>query len=367
MRITIPLLVMLIAGGYPSSATPAPTSVPPPDAVQGAPASPPTLCYPTGVPKPAAVPVVDKSVCRELPAIVTRTLDAELGRRFRPSVDGATLGIERKCSPLGATIAEVVFERGSGHGASLELWRMTRSKDGKSYDLHGLAYAESPIGNNAQGTKPVVKVARAVVSAELVTPHLDAVAAGLMVQLREVKPPLEARRGLAMRGGSSSADFHLLVGLRDLSGRQIQGHFTGYPNSNSELRYLPLVVTAEPLHTLLQNIEFKETTVTEEDRAHFAERLFDGQTRFDNDFSWWVTEREVSMARSFGSPPTIPILLSRLSPQKRNRFLVNDKRNAVDAIAQISGWDIRLDEKGRERPLEDVAKEYLRECSRASE
>jgi hypothetical protein len=170
-----------------------------------------------------------------------------------------------------------------------------------------------------------------------------------------------------MRGGSSSANFHLLVGLRDLSGRQLQGHYTGYPSSNSELRYLPLVVTAEPLHKLVQTIEFKETTVTEEDRAHFAERFFDGQTRFDNDFSWWVTKREVSMARSYGSPPIITILLSRLSPQERSRFPMNDKRHAVDAIAQISGWDIRVDEKGRERPLEDVAKEYLRECSRARE
>jgi hypothetical protein len=46
---------------------------------------------------------------------------------------------------------------------------------------------------------------------------------------------------------------------------------------------------------------------------------------------------------------------------------VDAERNAIEAIAGISGWDVRLDEKGRERAVEDVAREYLNECGRAIE
>ena len=109
------------------------------------------------------------------------------------------------------------------------------------------------------------------------------------------------------------------------------------------------MVVAEPLHDLVANIEFKETTVSNEDRAHFTERLADGQTRFDDDFTWWVMEREVSMARSFGSPPVIPMLLSLLSPQKRDQSSMDAEKDALEAIAGISGWDVRLDENGGER------------------
>ena len=173
---------------------------------------------------------------------------------------------------------------------------------------------------------------------------------------------------LGMRGSSSSADFHLLVRFRDASGHQFQDQYTGYVRSSSALRHPPLVVVAESLHDLVANIEFKETTVTSKDRAHFAERLADGQTRFDDDFTWWVMEREVSMPRSLGSPPVIPMLLSRLSPQKRNCSSVNAEKDALEAIAVISGWDLRLDENGGELAVEDVARaDYLSECGRAIE
>ena len=282
-------------------------------------------------------------------------------------MEGATLGIEHGCSPLGDTITEVVFERGSGHGSSLELWRMTRSKDGSSYDLHGLAFADAPLAGDPQVTRGVGKTARARVSAQDVEAHLPTLVAGLTVKLREIELPPEDGQGLGMRGSGSHTDFHLLVRLRDGSGHQLQGRYTGYPSSTSALGYLPLVVVSEPLHDLVANIEFKETAVTDEDRAHFAERLADGQTRFDDDLAWWVMEREVSMARAFGSPPVIPMLLSRLSPQKRDRSSMDAEKDALAAIAAISGWDVRLDERGAVRPVEDVARDYLSECGRAIE
>jgi hypothetical protein len=61
------------------------------------------------------------------------------------------------------------------------------------------------------------------------------------------------------------------------------------------------------------------------------------------------------------------MLLSRLSPQKRNRSSVNAEKDALEAIAVISGWDVRLDENGGERAVEDVARDYLSECGRAIE
>ena len=367
MRITITSLVILVAGSCSTAAAPSLKRVVTPTASSGQVAVPPNLCYPTGVPRSVTASMAHTGTCRTLPTKSRQTLRAELNKRFRPSRDGAKLRAEYGCNPLGDTITEVVFERGSGHGFSLELWRMTRSKDGKSYNVHGLAFADSRRGDDPQNIRPVTKVARAVVSARLVDPHLEAIVAGLTVTLREVAPPPKANMGLGMRGFGSSNDFHVLVRLRDASGYQIQGQYTGYSSSGAQLRYLPLVVISEPLHHLVENIKFKESSVTNEDRAHFAERLADGQSRFDNNSTWWVMERQVSMARSFGSPSIIPILLTRLSPKKRDRSSVDTERNAIEAIAEISGWDVRRHENGRKRAVEDVARDYLKECGRAME
>jgi hypothetical protein len=367
MRMTITLLVILLAIGCSAAAIPPSTSVAPPTTSHEKEVDRANLCFPAGIPNPVTVSSAATDGCRPVVTNSTDKLDAELNKRFQPSMAGATLGIEHGCSPLGDTITEVVFERGSGHGLSLELWRMTRSKDGNSYDLHGLAFAEARIAGDPRVTRPVVKVARAVVPAQDIDPHLAPIVAGLTVKPREIEPPPKDDMGLGMRGSSSSADFHLLVRLRDTACHQLQGQYTGYPSSSSALRYLSLVVVAEPLHDLVANIEFKETTVTNKDRAHFAERLADGQTRFDDDFTWWVMERVVGMACSFGSPPVIPMLLSRLAPQKRNRSSVDAEKDALEAIAGISGWDVRLDENGGERAVEDVARDYLSECGRAIE
>ena len=64
------------------------------------------------------------------------------------------------------------------------------------------------------------------------------------------------------------------------------------------------------------------------------------------------------MAVAAGSPRLIPLILPALSSDEQQ-----SQELAVAALAASTGWDVRRDASGNQRPWLDVLGDYRRQCS----
>ncbi len=302
---------------------------------------PPARATPTPAPPP----------CHRASKRIEKAVTPKVVRRFHPMHTGGTARVDYGCDGLGAQIAEIVVETGSGHGGNLGLWRATRRTDG-TYDVRGMAYqGDSMIGHAAN---PPFELATGTVA----LPDLEIARAALTATIREVTPPPPPNGSLGISGWSSSRDFHLLVRLTDADGRVVERQYTGYESSSNQLAYLGLEIAADALAPI-DALATKPGTATADDRALFIERFLAAVPHFDDTFYWWVMERYVDLARFLGTRQTIAGLLTRLlvaDPTSRSK--VDARADAVDAIANITGWDAR--DGGRS--VEDAALAYLAQC-----
>jgi hypothetical protein len=346
-------------------------------------ATPPPSPDPAAVPGPAAAPAArpcpfqraparpvppPPAQCANVPSALAASLRRTMESRYRPYVQNARLDVTFACDPLDDPIEELVFERGAGHGFSLQLWRFQRRRDGSAYDVRAIGYALDARANGG-GVPEGYVLGSGVVGARELRTRLDLVRATLLATLTEVEPPLPPG---AMHGFSTSAsshDFHLLLRLRDAAGRELAGRYTGYESTGESQRlHLPLEIAAEEIEPLLEPVDLAAGAATDEDRAFFAERFNDTIGRFDDDFHWWVTERYVSMARGLGSPLLVPGLLGRLRvASEDDRSTVDARADALEALARITGWDARADERGAARSATEAAEAYRQACAGALE
>jgi hypothetical protein len=87
---------------------------------------------------------------------------------------------------------------------------------------------------------------------------------------------------------------------------------------------------------------------------------------------WYVTRALLVLAAHVGSPDLVPSLVEQLGPAAARAVAgpsanAEAQRLAVDALASITGQDLRLDGNGNARPLADVVADYRRECGAAAE
>jgi hypothetical protein len=299
-----------------------------------------------------ATPPVPKTAapCHRAPAATEAAIRAAIAKRYEPEHDGGKSDVKFGCDGLGPQIREIVIEGGSGHGGSLTLWSARRNSASK-YDVRGIVY---------QGTsmvKAASKTPYQLASATVAIPDLELVRAVLGATVSEVAPPPPPGMTGGMRGSSSSHDFHLLVRLTDDDGRVLERQYTGYAGSSDQDRYLGLEVANEALG-VITSIASATGTPNDEDRALFNARFAASVPHFDDQFYWWVMERQVDLARFLGTPATIGGLLTRLTIKKSDRSKVDARANAVDALAKITGWDARAGGKS----VEQAAARYLAEC-----
>ncbi|MBA2541141.1 MAG: hypothetical protein H0V17_15985, partial [Deltaproteobacteria bacterium] len=186
--------------------------------------------------------------------------------------------------------------------------------------------------------------------------NLETVRAALAAKVSEREPPPKPGAGLGGSASFSSHDFHILVRLVDDNGRVLERHYTGYAGSLGQDTFLGAVLAGESL-AAITSLKGAAGTPATDDRALFTERFNAAVPRFDADFSWWVMERFVELARHFGTRAIIPGLLTRLVVTKPDRSKVDARADALAALAQITGWDARTGVS-----VEDAAAAYRREC-----
>jgi hypothetical protein len=291
--------------------------------------------------------------CHRAPREIAAALRAELDGRYLRGFANSTLQVTFPCDGLGPVIREIVIETGEGHGGSLELWRATRGTRG--YDVRGIVYQG---GSLTQSARPHAIATGTVAHQAL---ELERVRAALVAKPREVRP--RPARGVVDSPSwtLSSRDFHVVIRLVDDAGRVLERRYTGYAGSDGQDVYLGPELALEALAPITQ-LSASPLAPGDPDRALFAERFLAAAPHFDDEYAWWVMERMVDLSRALGSRALIPALLTRLVVDEPTRSRVDARRDAVDALARITGWDARGGPAGARSSDEDAAAAYLAAC-----
>ncbi len=329
----------------PAQTTPAQTEAAPIAAADDDPATP-RWCIPSAPPPTPPGPSVAHYDCQRHATAVVRAVDARLRKLWTPARSPSRLEIHRTCDPLADTITRVVIESGYGHGFSLHLWQLERTDD-RDWAVSRLDYR----GDSADGVASVGRV-----GARVIDPLLAASRVALVSDAFEVTLPSE---GLSLTAAMGSGDFHRVVRLEDDDGDVLERRFTGYPGNG--LEEAPVVVASDALLEVLEAVPLAERPAEPVDRGFFVERYAAAAPHFDDEFFWWVTERYIVMARSFGQASLIPSLVERAT-KPGEHSVARARETAVAALAAVTGHDLRVGADGKPRALELAAADYAAAC-----
>lgn len=266
---------------------------------------------------------------------VEQRLRATMIVQDKPSL----LVVDWGCDEAHGALREMVLEDGSGHGGSLRVIRFQWQSGGR-VTIRKIA--------SSHYYQPGVTLEHAETSATQLAPIVATSRVALLARPHVVR--LRAKNGSYQRGGSSSNDFHLLLRLTDDGGRVTEDHFTGYESSRAQAQIVPMRLATEPIRKLLEGLSFARAEATDDDRAFFTARL--ARTLATKPF-WWVKERYVATAATFGTVDAIPMLVA-LAGEKGEASADRTRVHALDALAAITGWDPRLDGE-RKRSIDEAA------------
>ncbi len=289
-----------------------------------------------------------------------RVVENTLRARFERVNTHTRLFVDFRCDPVRDAPSEIVFESGYGHGQTLELWRLARTDSGQPYRAQGISFRWTRGGyteySYAIAEDFELLFAHGEVPSRAIDPHLERsrTAVGAILHEIDLIPPPGA--GLGMRGRFSTSDVHLLVRFSSSSGAALERRYTGYEGPRAQSDLLPLRLGHEPLAKATSAIPWQSRAPTDEDRAFFVDRFLAG---FGPEQGWWVRERFLALASRLGNAELIPSLLGAATKTEGREPV-----QAINALASITGWDIRYDERGNPRPPTEVASQYVAECGR---
>jgi hypothetical protein len=184
----------------------------------------------------------------------------------------------------------------------------------------------------------------------------------LLAGLRTI---LEARAeewwsGPGTHSGFSTGDFLVFVRSpeRDLPWA---AQFCDYPNTREKPLWLRLSVAWRWFRDFEKaSLPWAPAAPDAGSRREFSAVFLGLQESMGGRGHWWfVHERMLALARDFADETLVPPLAAWLAegdPRKPGE----DRRlcRAVNALARLTGEDLRFDPEGKPRPLEDVARDY---------
>jgi hypothetical protein len=311
-------------------------------------AADPKKCVIEKVPA-APAPKLAAPACHRAPSKLQGPLTKAITKGFQVTDTGGKPRVKFPCDGLGAQIEEIVVETGKGHGGTLGFYRARRN--GASYDVRGIAFHGASMIH--QPASPPFERVTGTVALDL-----EQIRAAMAAVVTEVVPPRKPGEAQGMSASFSSHDFHILIRLQDSDGRVLERRYTGYESSDHQNEFLGLMVAEQALAPIT-SLATTKTAVDADDRALFAERFNAAVPQFNDTFSWWVMERYVELARYLGTPKVIAGLLTRMTVKDPNdRSQVDARRDALEALATITGWDARKGGVSEEH----AATAYLASC-----
>lgn len=330
--------------------------------------------------EPALVPPPPDAPClpppsRSRQARLRKDLEKEWTWRWS---DYKKLEVTHACDRLGEQLATVTFESSSGHGGSLHMVRLDHRPDG-AWDITWIDYnhyfgkprptdPDDPWQQDATG---VVELRRGTLPAERIDRMLRRAREAMHIDARELEPPPPP--GDTVRLGSigmSSRDFHVDLRMVDAAGHGEQRYFGGYATGGDDQgQRIALDLASTEVWKVLGD-EALISTLTEvtpddsEIQALFAARFWAAKDREPEYGLWYLRERLLGLAAPLGTAEHVPALLDviRHHPDEH----ASDDRSrvlAINAIAELTGLDVRYDPEGQPRKVKDVAAEVLADCS----
>jgi hypothetical protein len=305
---------------------------------------------------PAVAKKFTEPACHRAPKAMEKPLTKAIAKDFNPTQTGGKPSVKFPCDGLGDKIDEIVLETGGGHGGTLNLFRARRAAAGSQanadkYDVRGIVFSGASM-THQPANPPFERVAGTV------TIDIDRLRAATTAEVTEVFPPRKKGEFPGMMDSWSSHDFHILIRLVDSDGRVVERKYTGYESSSHQSVFLGLQIAEQTLDAITSLTPTKDAADAD-DRAFFADRFNAAIPHFDEDFYWWVMERYVDMARFLGTPKIIAGLLTRMTvADPKDRSHVDARHDALEALANITGWDARKNNATDET----AAKAYLAQC-----
>jgi len=277
-------------------------------------------------------------------------VERRLRKGFEPTWSVHKLVVDFGCDSVDASVRDIDFEDGSGHGGTLRMFHLTREPgDPGKYDLRAIAFS----GYYDTG----ITYARGQIDAKKLEAALPAMRVAMLAKMHDISLYRESDMRLGMSSSSSSNDFHLRIRLADTEGKFLDRTFSGYQSSYEQELRIPMELAAEPLRDALMKISFVKDVPTQADRELFAHHFL---TTFDQKSFWWVGERMLEMVPALGTSDLVPSIVKWLAEGDPKDVRIREE--AVAALVAVTGLDLRKDEGLSDRPLEEVIADYVREC-----
>ncbi|MDI1448585.1 hypothetical protein [Polyangium sp. 6x1] len=314
----------------------------------------------SATPKPATEPT--PLACRPKEPAAESSIATDMRAQFKPTRPGSTLDVSFGCDGLDQPLAKLVYERGAGHGTRLEIVQISRSDPADAaYDVIGIR-EPSRFSNNPK--TPPLEVLRGKIPTDAVHARMPFVRAALRTTLREVLPKPEPS-GYSTFGSSSTV--HVLVRIEDAAGRSIEKKYSDSINSRGQNQYLPLLRADAEVRQLVDKLPWQGEPASEDVLRLFEERFLAAMVESAEPDAWWVRSAYLELAGRAGARSLVPSLLGMLGAPRSegpSDGWQRDLEGAMAALAALTGWDPRKDEKGAARPSDVAAREFLAECGK---
>jgi hypothetical protein len=263
--------------------------------------------------------------------------------------DPATFSIQFSCSPIATQPMTAMGMEVWGHGGAARVVGLSATDDG-GVMLRSIQTQPEPGGNDA--TNPRVAFYRSRLEPSRAHHTFDTIRAALASSiLKGAVPPSDGAPSESMT--MTTARLSLEVYLNDAAGAHAERAYSGYVGSFRATERVPVVVAWQALASGTAPAEAAQNTPEELDRELLLKVWSAARQRP------WFAERALLQAAAIaGSPRLIPLIVPALSSEQPRM-----QQLAVAALAAISGWDVRRDASGAERPWATVVADYMRECS----
>ena len=310
-----------------------------------------SLCFSRGAPKARAQKHDASPFCDGLDPKELAKVESRLKKELVPDYKPSKLVIDFGCDEAYGEMKDVILEDGSGHGGTLRIARFAR--EGETYRVRVI---DSSHYYDAKTVVLAGRIEAARLDKLLASSRVAMLARPHFVRLHDPKDAFGS-----MSASFSSNDFHLRLTLIDEAGRATDQGFTGYESSDEQPRIVPMQMATEPLFKLLEGVKLSEEPATDDDRAFFSERLL---ATFDGDPYWWVKERYLKLAAQLGTVDALPSLaqVAAAPVTKVGGSEERARQQALAAIASLSGWDPRVDDRGKEVDPAAAGAAAAREC-----
>jgi len=283
-------------------------------------------------------------------------LENELSPLFAQAVrdrdKGLLVHVAFPCTAVRAQPAEVLAVVVAGHGGHARVVGI-QSLGSRTFRARVLRVSTGGGPNHA--ATGAVEFFRTDLPASSVTDLFDRMRTALAARVTTEQRPPEAGAIELGPVGISSANISLEIELRDTLGAVSRRAWQGYEGSLDAANRVPV----EYAWRALGKAAIESTAVQgpePEDRALLSAAWLHGVGSFER--PWYALRALLILAGRAGSPELIPAIVKQLDSED-----TEVQRLAVDALAAITGRDVRHEASGGERTLGDLVADYRRECT----